>query len=48
MKLLSRVDIMVKLKEKIMEAKQSRDKELVSRLETLLNDVMHTRSDIAI
>jgi len=48
MRLLSRMDIMVKLKEKIMAAKQSRDQELVSRLETLLEDVMHKQSDIAI
>ena len=40
MKVLDKVEVMVRLKEKIYEAKKSSDTELVMRLETLLEDIL--------
>lgn len=39
MRVLDKVEIMVRLKEKIYEAKKSSDAELVNRLELLLDEV---------
>lgn len=40
MKVLDRLEVVIRLKEKIYEAKKSSDTQLVTRLETLLEDIM--------
>ena len=40
MRVLDRVEIMVRLKEKIYEARKSSDTNLVNRLEALLEEIM--------
>lgn len=48
MKVLDRVEIMVRLKEKIYEARKTSDHQLVQRLEFLLDDVMQNSHSRAI
>ncbi len=40
MKVLDKLEVMVRLKEKIYEAKRTSDTQLVTRLETLLEDIL--------
>ena len=40
MKVLDKLEVMVRLKEKIYEAKRSSDTQLVTRLEALLEDIL--------
>jgi hypothetical protein len=40
MKVLDKLEVMVRLKEKIYEARRTSDTQLVARLETLLEDIM--------
>ena len=40
MKVLDKLEVMVRLKEKIYEAKRNSDSQLVVRLEVLLDDIM--------
>lgn len=40
MKVLDKVEVMVRLKEKIYEARKTSDMQLVTRLETLLDDIL--------
>ncbi len=48
MKVLDRVEIMVRLKEKIYEARKAADMQLVTRLESLLDDIMQNPAAKAI
>lgn len=48
MRVLDKVDIMVRLKEKIYEAKLTADTELVNRLELLLDEVMQNPAMVAV
>jgi len=47
MKVLDKLEVMVRLKEKIYEAKRSSDTQLVTRLETLLEDILKNTKAIS-
>lgn len=47
MKVLDKLEVMVRLKEKIYEARKSSDKQLVMRLETLLDDILKNTKAIS-
>ena len=47
MKVLDKLEVMVRLKEKIYEARKSSDTQLATRLETLLDDILKNTKAIS-